>query len=405
MNLRQLFLHNNAQTSPNPVGLQIKKAKGIYITSLEGKRYIDLISGIAVNNIGHRNEAVVRAVRKQTSKYLHTMVYGEHIQQPQVRLAQLLTSLTSTSTSASASSSTSSPTLTSVYLTNSGTEATEGAMKLAKRFTGRPHIVAMKNAYHGSTQGALSLMSNEYFSAAFRPLLPGISFMDFNNSSQLEIINHQTACVFVEIIQSEAGYIEGDIEFLNALKKRCTETGALLVVDEIQTGIGRSGTLFAFEQYGIEPDILLLAKGLGGGMPIGCFMANKNIMQALSDNPVLGHLTTFGGHPVSCAAAIATLEEIVSKKMMDSISKKEHLFRKHLVHPKIKTITGKGLMLGVHLGDEKLVQKVISQCFENGLLLDWFLFNDKALRIAPPLIITEGEIIKVCKIIQSALSS
>lgn len=390
MNQRQLFLNHIAQTSLAPVGLQIKKAKGIYITSLDGKRYIDLISGISVNNIGHRNDAVVKAVRKQTSKYLHTMVYGEHIQYPQVRLAQILSSLLPSG-------------LDSVYFTNSGTEATEGAMKLAKRYTGKTNIVAMKNAYHGSTQGALSLMSNEYFTAAYRPLLPDVSFIDFNSVSQLERINNQTACVFVEIIQSEAGYISGDFEFLKALKKRCEQTGALLVMDEIQTGIGRTGNMFAFEQVGIEPDILLLAKGLGGGMPIGCFIANKNVMHSLSDNPVLGHLTTFGGHPVSCAAAIATLEEITSKKLMDSILRKEQLFRKYLVHPKIQTITGKGLMLGVHLGNEKLVLEVILKCFAKGLLIDWFLFNDKALRIAPPLIITEGEIKKVCKIITDSL--
>ncbi len=390
MNLRQLFLNNIAQTSPTPVGLQVKKAKGIFITSLDGKRYIDLISGIAVNNIGHRNDAVIKAIRNQTSRYLHTMVYGEHIQHPQVRLAQIITSLLPKN-------------LDSVYFTNSGTEATEGAMKLAKRFTGRANIVAMHNAYHGSTQGALSLMSNEYFSAAYRPLLPGVSFIDFNDSSQLQTITNKTACVFVEIIQSEAGYIAGEIEFLKTLKKRCVETGALLVIDEIQTGIGRTGTMFAFEGYGIEPDILLLAKGLGGGMPIGCFIAKKEIMMSLSESPVLGHLTTFGGHPVSCAAAIATVEEIIAKKMMDSISRKEKLFRKLLIHPKIEAITGKGLMLAIHLGDEKLVQDVIIKCFEGGLLIDWFLFNAKALRIAPPLIITEGEIKKVCKIIQSAL--
>lgn len=390
MNQRQLFLNTIAQTSPSPVGLQIKKAKGIYITSLDGKRYVDLISGISVNNIGHRNDAVVNAVRKQTSRYLHTMVYGEHIQHPQVRLAQLLTSLLPSH-------------LDSVYFTNSGTEAAEGAMKLAKRFTGRTNIVAMKNAYHGSTQGALSLMSDEYFTAAYRPLLPGVSYIDYNHSSNFEVINNHTACVFVEIIQSEAGYIQGEIEFLKALKKRCEETGALLVIDEIQTGIGRTGTMFSFEQTGIEPDILLLAKGLGGGMPIGCFIANKKVMETLSENPVLGHLTTFGGHPVSCAAAIATLEEITSKKMMESIARKEQMFRKFLTHSKINAITGKGLMLGVHLGDAKRVQEVIAICFEKGLLIDWFLFNDKALRIAPPLIITEGEIKKVCKIITDSL--
>jgi acetylornithine/N-succinyldiaminopimelate aminotransferase len=390
LNLRQLFLNSVAQTSPAPVGIQVKKAKGIYITSLDGKRYVDLISGISVNNIGHRNDAVVNAVRKQTSRYLHTMVYGEHVQHPQVKLAQLLTSLLPSH-------------LDSVYFTNSGTEATEGAMKLAKRFTGRTNIVAMKNAYHGSTQGALSLMSNEYFTAAYRPLLSGVSFIDYNHYSNFEAINNHTACVFIEIIQSEAGYIPGEIEFLKALKKRCSETGTLLVVDEIQTGIGRTGTMFSFEQTGVEPDILLLAKGLGGGMPIGCFIANKKVMETLSENPVLGHLTTFGGHPVSCAAAIATLEEITSKKMMESVDRKEQMFRKFLFHPKINAITGKGLMLGVHLGDEKTVQDVIAKCYEKGLLIDWFLFNDKALRIAPPLIITEGEIKKVCKIITDSL--
>lgn len=390
MNLRQLFLHHVAQTSPVPVGIQVKKAKGIYITSLEGKRYIDLISGISVNNVGHRNDAVVKAVRDQTSKYLHTMVYGEHIQHPQVRLAQLLASILPSN-------------LDSVYFTNSGTEATEGAMKLAKRYTGRQKIVTMKNAYHGSTQGALSLMSDEYFSAAYRPLLPGISFIEYNDTKQLASINEKTACVFVEIIQSEAGYILGTLDFLKALEGRCRETGALLIVDEIQTGIGRTGTMFAFEQAGITPDILLLAKGLGGGMPIGCFVSKKEIMHSLAENPVLGHLTTFGGNPVCCAAAIATLGEITSKKLMDTIPKKESLFRKYLVHPKIKEITGQGLMLSVHLGNEKLVQDVIATCFEKGVLIDWFLFNAKALRIAPPLIIEEGEIKKVCKVILEAL--
>jgi acetylornithine/N-succinyldiaminopimelate aminotransferase len=390
LNLRHLFLNHVAQTSDAPVGIQVKKARGIYITTLDGKKYIDLISGISVCNVGHRNDAVVKAIRDQSSKYLHTMVYGEHIQFPQVKLAQLLASLLP-------------DTLNFTYFTNSGTEATEGAMKLAKRYTGRTNFVAMKNAYHGSTQGALSLMSDTYFSAAYRPLLPGVSFMDYNDMSQLDLINEHTAGVFVEIIQSEAGYIPGELDFLKALENKCKLTGALLIIDEIQTGIGRTGSLFAFETVGIVPDILLLAKGLGGGMPIGCFIADKKIMQVLSENPVLGHLTTFGGHPVSCAAAVATLNEISSKKLMEPIAKKEQLFRKHLVHPKIERITGKGLMLGIHLGSEQRVKEVIAICHENGVLIDWFLFNAKTLRLAPPLIIGNGEINKVCKIILKAL--
>lgn len=390
MNLRHLFLNHVAQTSDAPVGIQVKKARGIYITTLDGKKYIDLISGISVCNVGHRNDAVVKAIRDQSSKYLHTMVYGEHIQFPQVKLAQLLASLLP-------------DTLNFTYFTNSGTEATEGAMKLAKRYTGRTNFVSMKNAYHGSTQGALSLMSDTYFSAAYRPLLPGVTFMDYNDMSQLDLINQHTAGVFVEIIQSEAGYIPGDLDFLKALEIKCKETGALLIVDEIQTGIGRTGSLFAFETAGIVPDILLLAKGLGGGMPIGCFIADKKIIQVLSENPVLGHLTTFGGHPISCAAAVATLNEISSKKLMEPIAKKEQLFRKYLVHPKIERITGKGLMLGIHLGTEQRVKEVIAICHENGVLIDWFLFNAKTLRLAPPLIIGNGEINKVCKIILKAL--
>ena len=379
-----------AQTSPAPVAIQVKKANGIYITDITGKRYIDLISGISVNNIGHRNPAVVKAVRNQCSKYMHTMVYGEHIQHPQVRLAQILTGLLPTH-------------LDSVYFTNSGAEATEGAMKLAKRFTGRSQIIAMRNAYHGSTQGALSLMSDEYFTAAYRPLLPGINFINYNDQNDLDLITKETACVFVEMVQSEAGYVVGEPLFLKALENKCKETGALLVVDEIQTGMGRTGKMFAFEHYELNPDIVLLAKGLGGGMPIGCFIANKDVMHVFSENPVLGHLTTFGGHPVNCAAAIATVEEIIGKKMMENIAKKENLFRKYLVHPHIVSIQGKGLMLSVDLGSEQRVQNVIAYCLEKGVILDWFLFNSHSLRIAPPLIITPGEIKKVCNIIVEAL--
>lgn len=390
MNLRNLFLSNVAQTSSNPVSIQVKKANGIYITSIDGKRYIDLISGISVSNLGHRNKAVITAIRKQTSKYLHTMVYGEHIQFPQVRLAQLLSSLLPSS-------------LNSVYFTNSGTEAVEGAMKLAKRYTGRSKIVVLKNAYHGSTQGALSLMDNEYFTQAYRPLLPSIEYIEAENINEINKIDIQTACVFIEIIQSEAGYLPLNTEFLNLLRKKCTETNSLLVFDEIQTGMGRTGKMFAFEHSQIIPDILLLAKALGGGMPLGCFISDKKIMNTIAENPVLGHISTFGGHPVCCAASIAAIDEILSKKLFEKVYNKEKLFRKYLSHPEILNITGKGLMLGIHLKSESKVLETVEKCKQSGLLVDWFLLNSSALRIAPPLIISDGEIKKVCKIICSSL--
>lgn len=392
MNLKSLFLKNIAQTSDSPVALQVKKAKGLYITDMEGKRYLDLISGISVNNIGHRNPAVVKAVRLQTSKFMHTMVYGEHIQHSQVRLAHYLTSLLPEN-------------LNSVYFTNSGTEATEGAMKLAKRFTSRPNIASFKNAYHGSSQGSMSLMSDTEFTQAYRPLLPGISHLKYNDTQDLDRIDLQTAAVFVEIIQSEAGYIPGETDFLKKLRDKCHATGALLIVDEIQTGMGRTGNMFAFEKEKICPDVLLLAKGLGGGMPIGCFIADAKVMKSLSHQPVLGHLTTFGGHPVCCAAAIATLDEIIKKRMTDSVSEKEQLFRKLLIHEKIKGISGRGLMLAVNLENEHLVQTVIAYCFKKQILIDWFLFNGKSLRIAPPLIISKGEIARVCKTIIEGLEN
>lgn len=391
MNLRNLFLNNVAQTSANPISIQVKKASGIYITSLDGKRYIDLISGISVSNLGHRNKAIINAIRKQASKYLHTMVYGEHIQFPQVRLAQLLSSLLPEN-------------LNSVYFTNSGTEAVEGAMKLAKRYTGKSKIVALRNAYHGSTQGALSLMDNEYYTQSFRPLLPQVTFINPNNTDEINKIDNQTACVFVEIIQSEAGYIPLQAHFLKQIKEQCTKTGSLLIIDEIQTGIYRTGKMFSFEHENIIPDILLLAKALGGGMPLGCFISDKKIMSSLSENPVLGHITTFGGHPVSCCAAIASFDEIINKITSNNIEKKEIIFRKYLNHPEIVKITGKGLMLGIHLKSEKKVMETVEKCKQNGLLIDWFLLNTNALRIAPPLIISEGEIKKVCKIISQSLN-
>ncbi|MCB9262795.1 MAG: aspartate aminotransferase family protein [Flavobacteriales bacterium] len=372
------------------MNLEVKKASGIYITITDGKRYIDLISGIGVSNMGHRNHRVANAIRKQVGKYWHTMVYGEHIQSPQVKLAQKLTSLLP-------------PSLNSCYFVNSGSEAIEGALKLAKRFTGKTKIVAMKNAYHGSTHGALSLMNNNYFTEAFRPLLPNVHFAEFNNEENLNLIDEQTACVVLEIVQAEAGYLAPNPDFLENVRERCNQTNTLLIVDEIQTAMGRTGSLFAFEQYNLVPDIICLAKAFGGGMPLGAFVANKNTMQCLTDNPVLGHITTFGGHPVSCAAAFENLKVLTTSGLIKEVSKKEELFRNLLQHPEIVEITGKGLMLGVQLKSKEKLQKTVDYCLQKGLMIDWFLFAEDKLRIAPPLIITLNEIKKSCKIILEGL--
>ncbi|MEZ4843340.1 MAG: aspartate aminotransferase family protein [Bacteroidia bacterium] len=388
--MRNLFLQHIAQTSENPMNLEVKKASGIYITITDGKRYIDLISGIGVSNMGHRNHRVANAIRKQVGKYWHTMVYGEHIQSPQVKLAQKLTSLLP-------------PSLNSCYFVNSGSEAIEGALKLAKRFTGKTKIVAMKNAYHGSTHGALSLMNNNYFTEAFRPLLPNVHFAEFNNEENLNLIDEQTACVVLEIVQAEAGYLAPNPDFLENVRERCNQTNTLLIVDEIQTAMGRTGSLFAFEQYNLVPDIICLAKAFGGGMPLGAFVANKNTMQCLTDNPVLGHITTFGGHPVSCAAAFENLKVLTTSGLIKEVSKKEELFRNLLQHPEIVEITGKGLMLGVQLKSKEKLQKTVDYCLQKGLMIDWFLFAEDKLRIAPPLIITLNEIKKSCKIILEGL--
>jgi acetylornithine/N-succinyldiaminopimelate aminotransferase len=390
LTLRQLFLSNNAQTTDFPLLLEFERAEGIYMYDKQGRAFIDLISGIGVSNLGHGNPYVVNAIKEQLDKYMHLMVYGEYVQTPQVRFAEKLISLLP-------------PNLQSVYFTNSGTEAVEGALKLAKRFTGRQQIVAFHNSYHGSTQGALSVMGNEEFKQAYRPLLPGVSFIRFNNIEDLDQIKDQTACVIIETIQGEAGIGVPDAAYMQTLRARCDETGTLLILDEIQAAFGRTGKLFAFEHFGIVPDILLLAKALGGGMPVGAFIASHNIMSALKENPILGHITTFGGHPVCCAAGLAALEVLFNENLSSSVEEKEKLFRKLLVHPAIKEIRGKGLMLAIELENFELNKKIIDRCIENGVITDWFLHCSNAMRIAPPLIITPVEIEKASKVIIEAV--
>jgi len=389
-NLRQIFLSQMAQTSDFPMLLEIERGAGIYLYDTQGKSYIDLIAGIGVSALGHCHPVVVDAIRQQSEKYLHTMVYGEYVLAPQALLAQALTNALPDS-------------LNSVYFVNSGTEATEGAMKLAKRFTGRAEIISCYRAYHGSTQGSASLMSDDYFTGPYRPLLPGIQHIDFNCEFCLQKITTKTAAVFIETVQAEWGIRKPTNNYLTKLRNRCTETGTLLVFDEIQAGYGRTGSMFAFEQYEVVPDVLLLAKGMGGGMPIGAFVANKEVMKVFANNPLLGHITTFGGHPVSCAAALATLEFIQSSSIIEEVKEKEKLFLKRLVHPAIRHVRSAGLWLAVELDSFEQVQLVIKKCLEKGLITDWFLFNDRSIRIAPPLIITIEEINKASDILLSAI--
>lgn len=388
---RQLFLNHIAQTSETPLALEIEKAEGVYLFDTSGKRYLDLISGISVSNVGHRHPKVVTAIKEQVDKYMHTMVYGEYVQSPQVKLAKHLADILPKN-------------LSSVYFVNSGTEAIEGAMKLAKRFTRRTEIVSFKNAYHGSTQGSLSIMGSEEFKNAFRPLLPDTKQIEFNNTADLSHITERTACVVVETIQGEAGAVVPQNDFLKKLSAHCKSVGALLVADEIQCGFGRTGKLFAFEHYGFVPDIICLAKGMGGGMPIGAFISSKKIMNSLTNNPILGHITTFGGHPVSCAAADATLSVLLEEKLMDGVEAKEQLFRSLLKHPKIKSIHGRGLLLSVEFESYEQNKLIIDKCIEKGVITDWFLFNSHSMRIAPPLIITEEEIKFACKVIIESIN-
>jgi acetylornithine/N-succinyldiaminopimelate aminotransferase len=391
MNQRELFLRHVAQTSGSPLALEIAKAEGMNLYDVSGKIYLDLIGGISVANVGHRHPEVVKAIREQTDAYLHVMVYGEFIESPQVQFAKYLAEHLPRD-------------LDTVYFTNSGAEAVEGAMKLAKRATGRTQIIAFENSYHGSTQGALSVMGSEYWRNAFRPLLPDVLHLEYNAEESLQYISGQTACVIAETIQAEAGILAPSKEWMYALRKKCSETGTLLILDEIQSGFGRTGRLWGFENFDIVPDIVLLGKALGGGMPLGAFISNKQLMSTLSADPVLGHITTFGGHPVCCAAGLAAMKALVNEKMMDTVKSKESLFRSLLVHPKIRAVRSFGLWMAVEFDSFETNKKIIDGCIANGLLTDWFLFAGNCLRISPPLIITEEEIKKASRIILESIS-
>jgi acetylornithine/N-succinyldiaminopimelate aminotransferase len=390
--LRQRFKQVLAPTSEEPMGIEIAGSQGNYLLGPKGEKYLDLISGISVSNLGHQNERIKTAIKEQVDNYLHTMVYGEYIQSPQIKLAEKLTQHLPEE-------------LNSVYFVNSGSEAIEGAMKMAKKVTGKTDFVAFKNAYHGSTHGALSLMGSDYFTGGYGPFLPGITHADYNDPNSIDAITDKTAAVFVEPIQGEAGAIPSKIAFISALRRRTRETGTLLIFDEIQSGMGRTGKLFAFEHHGIVPDAITIAKAFGGGMPLGAFVSSQRNMEFLSKNPVLGHITTFGGHPVSCAAALASLEILTEHSLIRDVNYKESIFRKLLVHPKIKGISGKGLLLSLDLGTAAINHKVIDYCIANGVITDWFLFNEHSMRIAPPLTITNEEIEVACETILKGIAT
>ncbi|MFQ3579457.1 MAG: aspartate aminotransferase family protein [Bacteroidales bacterium] len=389
---RQLFLSHLGQTSPQPLLKEISHAEGIYLYAPDGKQYIDLVSGVSVSNLGHNNPYIVEKVCEQTQKFMHLLVYGELIQEPQVQFAKALIEVLDVP-------------FEMVYFVNSGSEAVEGAIKLAKRYTHRHEVIAFKHSYHGSTQGAMSVMGGEYYKEAFRPLIPGTTFLDFNNFRQIETISTKHACVIVEPIQGEAGIILPEPHFLNALREQCNKTGTLLIFDEIQTGFGRTGKMFAFQKYGVVPDIICLAKALGGGMPLGAFISNRAIMQTLTHSPILGHITTFGGHPVCCAAGMASLSYIRNNDyLLTSIPHKETLFRQNLIHRRIKNIRGTGLFLAVELENQEILYKTIYSLCENGIITDPFLFCPTHFRIAPPLIITSEQIIEACEKIIEVLN-
>lgn len=395
MNQRELFLQHVAQTSTAPMALPIARAEGCSLYGAEGKEYLDLIGGISVANVGHRHPKVVEAIKHQLDSYLHVMVYGEFIQTPQVQYAKLLTDHLPAS-------------LNSVYFTNSGAEAVEGAMKLAKRVTNRTRIIAAKNSYHGSTQGALSIIGDEYWRNAFRPLLPEVYHVDYNSHDWFEEIDTDTACVILETVQAEAGIIAPQKKWLQAVRAKCTETGTLLILDEIQAGFGRTGKLWGFEHFDVRPDVLLLGKALGGGMPLGAFIADRSLMMQLADNPVLGHITTFGGHPVCCAAGFAAMQALLTEGLTDSVKTKEVLFTSLLQHPKIKAIRSFGLWMAVEFADFETNKKIIDAVVASeglGLVTDWFLFAPNCLRICPPLVISEKEIRKACEIILEQINT
>lgn len=389
MNQRELFFRHVAQTSSAPLAIEVVRADCATLYDAQGREYIDLIGGISVANIGHRHPKVVEAIRTQTDAYLHVMVYGEMIESPQVRYAAALAKQLP-------------DTLQSVYFTNSGAEATEGAMKLAKRVTGRTKMIAFNNSYHGSTQGALSLLGDEYFRNAFRPLLPGIWHYDLNTNAAIDAIDTQTACVIIETVQAESGVRSPDKNWMKALRKKCSDTGALLIFDEIQAGFGRTGSLWAFLKYEVTPDVLLLGKALGGGMPLGAFISDKKWMDQLTDRPVLGHITTFGGHPVCCAAGLAAFEALLEEKWIEQVSEKEKLLLANLVHPRIVSVRSAGLWMAVEFANAEDCKKVIDYVLGKGVLTDWFLFAPNCLRISPPLIIHAAQLKKAAALITEA---
>lgn len=390
--MKQKFIQYQAQTSPHPLGVEISYANGSYIYNTENKAFLDFVAGVSATPLGHCHPKVINAIKQQLDKYLHVMVYGEYIQAPTVQLTKLLADNLPSS-------------LNKTYLTNSGTEAIEGALKLAKRATGRSQIIAANNAYHGNTMGSMSVMGYEERKQAFRPLLPDVSFINFNSKKDLEQITTKTACVILETIQGGAGFIEPENNYLAKVRKKCDAVGALLILDEIQPGIGRTGKLFGFEHYNCIPDILVTGKALGGGMPIGAFTASNKLMDLLMDNPKLGHITTFGGHPVIAASALATLKEITETNLIPQTLEKEKLFRKLLVHPLIKEIRGKGLMLALITDSAEITNQLILKSQDEGLILFWLLFEPKAVRITPPLTISEEEIKKGCNIIITILNN
>lgn len=394
INTRQLFLNYVAQTSDAPLLLEIERAKGVYLYGTDGKKYLDLISGVSVSNVGHCNQKVVEAIQQQAQLYSHLMVYGELIQSPQVKLAQRLVQLLPES-------------LNSVYFVNSGSEAVEGAVKLAKRFTGRAEVLSCFNAYHGSTQGSMSLLGGEEFKRAYRPLLPGVKHIHFNCIADLELITDKTACVVIEPVQGEGGIIPATQEYMDSIRRKCNQTGTMLVFDEIQTGLGRTGKMFAFEHYGVVPDILLLAKALGGGLPLGAFIADRQVMWSLTNNPVLGHITTFGGNPISCAAANASIDVLVDENLIDSVERKVQIFIDGLHnYPGVGQIRNKGLLIAVEVGSfDKLLKFIKFGVTQGGYMSDWFLFCDTAFRISPPLSITDDECREAVELVKKGISA
>ncbi len=390
MNNRQLFLQHLAQTTDFPLMIEVEKAEGVYLFGPNGEKYIDLISGIGVSNVGHRHPKVLAAIHHQLDKYLHLMVYGEYVQSPQTLLAKALCDTLPDH-------------LDNVYLVNSGSEAVEGAMKLAKRYTGKPNFISCVDAYHGSSHGSLSVGGNEIFKRAYRPLLPGISHIYYGSFSDLAKIDSDTAAVIMETVQGEAGIRVACKEYFQALRKRCDETGTLLILDEIQCGFGRTGKFWAFEHFEIVPDMIVCAKGMGGGMPIGAFVANKEVMAVFKNNPLLGHITTFGGHPVSSAASLATIQILLEESLIEQVEAKANLIKSLLIHPKIKSIRNKGLMMAVEFESFEVLKPIIDRAIELGVITDWFLFCDDSMRLAPPLTITEEEIRKACSIILKAI--